>query len=90
MTLQKAPVACSCPGEQKVLVAGGRGVQPNNVGCGQAASLQQHVKGSLVGASMIHVGEMIAENLFCHLKLVGMERKVEAPGVGDCSRGWGG
>lgn len=50
------PVACSCLGEQKVLVAGA-------VGCGLAAALQQSVKGSSVGASMIHVGEMIAENL---------------------------
>lgn len=47
----------------KVLVAGGSGVQPSNLGWGQAASLQQHVKGSSVRASVVHVGEMIAENL---------------------------
>lgn len=28
--------------------------------------------------------------LFFHPKLVGMEKRVEAPGVGDCGRGWGG
>lgn len=28
--------------------------------------------------------------LFFHPKLVGMEKRVEAPGVGDCGGGWGG
>lgn len=75
-------MACSCLGEQKVLVAGGSGVQTSDVGWGLAASLQQRVEGSLVGASVILVGEMIAENLVLSPQISGDGEE----GGGTCCR----